>query len=268
MNTRTNLDQELLDLLSNLKQDESVNPSVVYKQNTKVRLMNLIADEEKIIERKSSFVFIRSPKFAFRLAGVFLIIFIFISTGTILAAQSANPKNTLYPVKLASENIALKLSPTPFKANVAVEIAKRRGSEVTVGKKSENNSEIQQGIEKYKESINQAKIFVPSSNTRLHTELEHEENNLNELTRQYEDFEKTDNNTNNEERVKGTSDFKPQTLNQNTQLKSDENKALESPKPTETSTSQSIERTINETRESIEHEIQNAFSPQTSEERK
>ncbi len=268
MNTKTNLDQELFNSLSSLKNDERVKPSVLYKENTKVRLMNLITDEEKSPGSSSSFVFIRNPKFAFRFAGIFLIILVFISSGTILAAQSANPKNSLYPVKLASEDIALKLSPTPFKADVAVEIAKRRGDEITSQQKTDSKPEIKQGIEKYKESIDRAKVFVPSSNTHLNIELKTEEGNLDELTHQYEDSRSDENKTNTEEKVKGTSDFKPQQIQQNTEQKNEEQKIQESPRATETTSSQTIEKSLEETKTNVENEIQKAISPQPPAENK
>ena len=204
---KTDFEKDLIDTLSSLKTNEDVNPSVFFKENTKIRLMNLISNQEKVTEKKPGFVFVKNPKFAFRLAGVFLIVLIFISTGTILAAQSANPKNTLYPVKLASEEIALKLSPTPsFKANIAVGIAKRRGEEITVQQNTDSKSEIKSGIEKYKESINQAKQIVPSNNEHLNSELKDAEYNLDQLTHRYEDSNQN---------VKGASDTNINSSEQN-----------------------------------------------------
>jgi len=197
---QTDSEKDLINTLRSLKTNEGVNPSLFFKENTKVRLMNLISDEEKVLEENPSFVFVKNPKFAFRLAGMFLIILVFVSTGTILAAQSATPKNQLYPVKLASEEIALKLSPnSSLKADIAVEIAKRRGNEITLEQKSVNKSEIKQSIEIYKESIIQAKTLVPSDNTHLTNELRNEESNLDALTHRYEDSE---------QKVKGASDSK------------------------------------------------------------
>ncbi len=264
---KTDFDQDLIKTLRSFKTNENVNPSVFFRENTKVRLMNLIS-EEKVLENKSSFVFIKNPKFAFRLAGAFLIILVFISTGTILAAQSVNPKNSLYPVKLASEDIALKLSPSSFKANVAVEIAKRRGDEIASQEKTNSKSEIKHGIKKYKESIDQARILVPSGNTNLNHELEHEESNLDELTNKYKNSGQNENQSNREREVKGASDSESKQLELNTEEKSSEQKIQESPRPIETNSSQSIEKTIEETKTNVEHEIQNVISPQTSEESK
>lgn len=250
---KTDFEKDLINTLRSLKEDGDVNPSVFFRENTKVRLMNLISDQEKVLEKKPSFVFIKNPRFAFRLVGIFFIILVFISTGTILAAQSVSPKNNLYPVKLASEDIALKLSPSSFKANVAVEIAKRRGDEITLEKKSDSKPEIKHGIEKYKESINQARILVPSGNTNLNHELEHEESNLDELTNEYKNSGENENQINQEQGVKGTQE-----------QESSEIKIQESPKPSETNSSQSVE----ETKTDIESEIQKVISPQTSEENK
>ncbi len=205
---KTDFEKDLINTLRSFKTNEDVNPSVLFKENTKIRLMNLVSEQEKAAENKSGFVFVKNPKFAFRLAGIFLIVLIFISTGTILAAQSANPKNTLYPIKLASEEIALKLSPTPsLKANIAVGIAKRRGDEITIQQNTDSKSEIKYGIEKYKESINQAKQIVPSDNTHLTSELKNEEQNLDQLTHRYEEDSNQD--------VKGASDTNINSSEQN-----------------------------------------------------
>jgi hypothetical protein len=219
---KTDFDQELINTLNSLKTEGNVNPSVFFKETTKVRLMNLIS-EEKVLEEKSSFVFRKNPKFAFRLAGIILIILIFVSSGTILAAQSSNPKNKLYPVKLASEEIALKFSPSSsLKANIAVEIVKRRGDEIASQQKTDNKPEIKRGIERYKESIDQAQSLVPSDNTHLNNELRNEESNLDELTRQYENSGQTEDQINPGQKVKGASDSKVNSPEQNLEQKSSE----------------------------------------------
>lgn len=276
MKTKTDFEKELLNTLSSLRDDEKVNPSVVYRQNTKVRLMNLITDEKKVEERKSNFIFIHNPKFAFRLAGMFLIILIFVSTGTILAAQSANPKNTLYPVKLASEDIALKLSPTPFKADIAVEIAKRRGDEITSEKNSDSKPEIKRGIDKYKESIDKARVLVPSNNIHLSDELKNEEGNLDELTRRYEDSGKTESQNNTEEKVRGASDFNNNSSEQKQELNNSETPTpIQQKSSTEkngesaniqSSPSDSIEKTTQEIRNTIENGVRELTATPSPEE--
>lgn len=265
---QTDSDQKIIDTLRSLKTNEEVNPSVFFKENTKVRLMNLISDEEKVLEKQPSFIFVKNPKFAFRLAGIFLIILVFISTGTILAAQSANPKNTLYPVKLASEEIALKLSSgSSLKANIAVEIAKRRGDEITLGQKSDSKSQIKQGIGTYRESINQARVLVPSNNTHLNNELKNEENNLDELTHRYEDSGQTENQINSKQKVEGASDSNTNPSGQNPEQQKSEVKSpveqqinnqettKEEPK-IQSSPSESFDKTIQDIRDNVEKSVQ------------
>ena len=215
---QTDFDQDLINTLRSLKTEKRANPSVFFKENAEIRLMNLIADEEKVLEKKPGFVFVKNPKFAFRLAGVFLIILIFISTGTILAAQSATPKDKLYSVKLASEEIALKLlPPSSLKANVSVEIVKRRADEIDSEKKNNDKAEIKQGIARYKNSIKEAKKWNHQSL------LEEDEKNLDSLTAEYEDLKK-ENNPASEEKVKGASDSNINLLEQ-----SRENSGIKSP---------------------------------------
>jgi hypothetical protein len=253
---QTDFDQELMNTLHSLKTNGEFNPSLFFKENTKVRLMNLISDEGKVMEKKPGFVFVKNPKFTFRLAGIFIIILALISTGTILAAQSATPKSQLYPVKLASEEVALKLSPNAsFKADIAVEIAKRRGNEITSEQKSVNKSEIKQGIEIYKESIIQAKTLVASDNTHLTNELKNEENNLDELIHMYEDSG---------QKVKGASDLRvnPQTEEQNNsevKLTPTQNRGTDKNGENtiiQNSPSGSFNRTIQDIRDNVEKSVQ------------
>lgn len=239
---KTDFDQDLINTLHSLKRDEDVNPSVSFRENTKVRLMNLISDQEKVLENKPSFVFIKNPKFAFRLAGIFLIILVFIFTGTILAAQSATPKNQLYPVKLASEEIALKLSPSSsLKANIAVEIVRRRASEIDSEKQKGNKSEIKQGITRYKNSIEEAKKWNPQSLLR------DDEKKLESLTTEY-------NNSTPEEKVKGASDSNINSSGQNleqkretklpTEQQNNNQETIREETKTQSSTPDSLDRTI------------------------
>lgn len=264
---KTDFEKNLINTLRSLKTNGDVNPSVFFRENTKVRLMNLIS-EEKVLENKPSFVFIKNPKFAFRLAGAFLIILVFISTGTILAAQSVNPKNSLYPVKLASEDITLKLSPSSFKANVAVEIAKRRGDEIASQQKTNSKSEIKHGIEKYKESIDQARILVPSGNTNLNHELKDEEDNLDQLTHRYEDSG---------EKVKGTSDSNINSSGQNQEKIRSEIKlpikeqtsnqeTIREEIKVQSSPSGSFDKTIQDIRDNVEKSVQELIATPSPEE--
>ena len=262
---KTDFDQELINTLRSLKTEENVNPSVIFRENTRTRLMNLISDGTSAPEDKHAFVFFRNPAFAFKTVGIMFLILLILSTGTILAAQSSNPKNTLYPVKLASEEVALALSPASLKGSVAVEIAKRRGDEITLQQKTDSKSEIKQGLETYRESINQAKILIPSNNQHLSSELKNEESNLDELTHQYENSKESENRNNNEQKVKGASDSNN---NQSEQNSKQNNSAT--PIPTQdtgseknsegtriqNSPSDNIDKTIQEIKNSTEDNLQ------------
>lgn len=181
---KNNLDQNLIQKLKKLKYSEEINLSSNARDNIKIRIFNQIVDA-KAPEKKES-LFFAKPKFAFKTVSFLSLSLLILSTGTILAAQSANPNNPLYAVKLASENAALNLAPTPFKANIAYQVVKRRESEVADEEKTGNKNQISKGLQRYKDSINSAKGFV-SHSPDLSDKLKIQEDSFERLSKKYED---------------------------------------------------------------------------------
>ncbi len=173
MKNEINLNK-LEDILKTLKTYGDASPSEVFKQNARIRILNQISVEPSFETNKN-----RKKYFSFRLALALVLLLILIPTGTILAAQSAGPKNKLYPIKIASENIALKLSPPQLKPSIALEIVKRREEEIS-NQKSQNN-DMQQEINRYKESIDNAKSVTPSNDSAINNELNTYEKNMDKL---------------------------------------------------------------------------------------
>jgi hypothetical protein len=126
-------------ILKNIKTDSGMVPSVAFRTNARIRILNTVASS-KIA---SPMLHYRSIPFihAFRLA----LLMLFFVTSTVYAAQSSNPHDFLYPVKTLSEQAALTLSPTESaKTSVAMTIISRRAGEHESAEKQGNTKEIQQ----------------------------------------------------------------------------------------------------------------------------
>ena len=164
----------LEEILKSLKTETS--PSAEFRQNARIRILNQISESPK-----KEFDYQRNRFFSFRFAFALVLALLVLSSGTILAAQTVGPKSQLFPVKIASENIALGISPTPIKQKLAVEIVKRRAQELSDSQKSGDTQQIQQDITRCKDSLTQAKALVPSSDTNLNSEITSEEKFLNSV---------------------------------------------------------------------------------------
>lgn len=164
---------QLEEILKTLKTESS--PSMEFRENARIRILNQISETPK------TKVYSKNRFFSFRIALALVLTLLVLSSGTILAAQSVGPKNQLFPVKIASENIALGLSPTPIKQKLAVEIVKRRAQELSDSQKSGDSQQIQEGITRCKNSLNQAKSLVGTSDTNLNSEISSEEKFLNSV---------------------------------------------------------------------------------------
>ncbi len=190
MKKETEFDQ-LESLLRSLKTKEEAVPSMEFRQNAKIRIMNSVSPDTSSVSERRSF-------FSFRLALTLVLILLVLSSGTILAAQSASPKSSLYPIKIASENIALNLSPAPLKAQVAIGIVQRRDQELSKEQKTGNSQQIKQGIQRFQESINRAKTVVPENST-INTQLQTQEEKLNAIINNQEKRTEKKESTNHEE---------------------------------------------------------------------
>ena len=262
MKNKIDLEQELLENLKALKKKEYANPSLLFRENSKKRLMNIISDEASVENKASSFVFFRNPKFAFRFATALIIIFLITSSGTILAAQNASPNSSLYPLKLASEKTLLNISPTSsLKAKVSVEIVKRRESEISPEHKETSTAQYKSELDRYRESIEEAKKYNSAK------ELEDDEKNLEELL---QSSKKQDT----QEKPQNT--IKPRINEQPIEQDKQEVKSAESQNVTshtETNTSvtnqtESVQKTIDEVKTNIENALQNPTSSPSHEQEK
>lgn len=262
MKNEIDLEQELLESLKSLKKNEHANPSLLFRKNSKKRLMNIISDEASVENNARSFVFFRNPKFAFRFATALIIIFLLTSSGTILAAQNASPNSSLYPLKLASEKTLLNISPTfSLKAKVSVEIVKRRGNEISPEHKTTSTAEYKNELDRYRESIEEAKKYNSAK------ELEDDEKNLEKLLQ---------NTRGKGAEEKPQSTIKPRINEQEVEQNKQEVKSAESQNTTihtetnasKTNQTESVQKTIDEIKTNTENALQNPISSPNHEQEK
>jgi hypothetical protein len=145
MNNQTD---QLSQLLKELKHSDAVTPCASFRMNARIRILNTVSKNTQTVPHvKSSPIFLR---YAFR----FAVIIIFLIAGTIVYAQSSNPGDPLFSVKVVSERTALILSPSEqIKTNIAASIIARRADEVVHAQKEGNKSEIQQTVSNYKNTV-------------------------------------------------------------------------------------------------------------------
>ena len=145
MNNQTELEQ----ILRNFKNDGGVSPDASFRTNARIRILNTVSGQARSVPGVNTRSFFTS--FAFRIAAILL----FLSGGTIVyAAQSSNPSDALYSIKVASERTAMTLSPSgSLKTEVAATIISHRADEIVHAQKEGNKKALQQSVTSYKETV-------------------------------------------------------------------------------------------------------------------
>lgn len=157
-------------ILASLKETAEVNPDPTFRRNAGIRLLNRISAGKQVPVSQKYTGFFAKP---FQLAFACLMVFLVGGAGTVFAAQSSLPTDTLYPVKQASEQTLLGLTPSPWKGEVALAIADRRADElkklITLGK----NNQIATAVADYAQSIKQVEATdnVPQSVIDAHVAI-------------------------------------------------------------------------------------------------
>ena len=104
---------------------EAIEPSQLLIEHGWEALRGRIAEEEASWKK---------PLF---LVTTIILLLVLTTGGTVYAAQSAKPGDPLYGVKVASERVALRLAPSPWKDDVVEVILNRRVAEVEEASKHE-----------------------------------------------------------------------------------------------------------------------------------
>lgn len=133
-------------LLRSLRDDPHAIPSESFRTNARIRILNRIRIGHTP-EQSPSWI-----RRTWQATLATLAMPALLGVGVVVAAQSSNPHDTLYPVKIASEKAALMLAPAPqIKTDVATTIIDRRAQEIKHAQG--DTQEIQERIQTYKETV-------------------------------------------------------------------------------------------------------------------
>ena len=115
-------DKKIGKLLGSLADDPSLKPEAHFRTLARIRLTNLAAPPALPVHPAGFW-----HRAVFKLAAAIAPLAF---AGTVLAAQTSLPGQPLYPVKIASEKVALTVAPTSLKTSVATGIIDRRAAEI------------------------------------------------------------------------------------------------------------------------------------------
>lgn len=116
--------------MASQKASSAVGPRPEFKARTRYEIQSRLHDKERKTEPGKASLVGWMPRWAVVVASVVLI-FLLAGTGTVAASGTSMPDDTLYPVKLATERVQLRLSRGDIrKARVNVRLADRRIKEI------------------------------------------------------------------------------------------------------------------------------------------
>lgn len=112
---------------------------------------------------KGSFLFFRNPRFA--TAALALLLILTISGGAVLASQESLPGDTLFPIKLLTEEVEKFLARGDFsKVEISLKLSNKRLEEVikltSFGNQEENQEHINKNLERFKMELKTAEGFL------------------------------------------------------------------------------------------------------------
>lgn len=124
------LDPLLRVAMASQKASSAVEPRPEFKTRTRYEIQSQLHEKERKTEPKKPSLVGWMPRWVVVAASVVLI-FLLAGTGTVAASSTSMPDDTLYPVKLATERVQLRLSRGDIrKARVNVRLADRRVKEI------------------------------------------------------------------------------------------------------------------------------------------
>jgi len=127
------MNKNLISKLNKLKTNPYTNPSEEYKIALRSRILSQIYEPEDSLLNK-----LFASKFL-KISAIIFLLFVITGSGVVVAAQSSNPGDALYEIKLASEEAALKIAPKAVKKKVMKKIEQRRAVEEEIEEIKNNN---------------------------------------------------------------------------------------------------------------------------------
>lgn len=159
--------KNLEDVLSKLEKEVLLDPE--FKRILREKVLN---NFEK--EQQRNFPF-------FRFVFAILLLLLIGGGSTVFAAQSSLPGDNLYPIKTASEEALLTLSPSSLKGKVALIVSDRRAEEIKKLNEEGKDNEVSNAAIKYKESVGRLRKIDHLSNPEVKEHLSKNKEVLNGL---------------------------------------------------------------------------------------
>lgn len=120
--------EPLLQTALNAKEMLDIAPSPEFRERARYQILTELRDIEERKQRRFS-LFGWQPRWA--TAAIAVLVLLIASSGTVAAAGNSMPDQPLYPVKLATENVRLALTPSQLgKAEYYAELVDRRVGEI------------------------------------------------------------------------------------------------------------------------------------------
>lgn len=128
----------------------------------------------------------------FQLVTALSLVVLLVGSGTVYAAQWAKPQDALFPVKVLSEQVAVRLAPTKaIRQTVAQTVMERRLEELKSAGKTNDKKTIDGAIEEYRKSREDIATTADTKDQHLKQELEkHDEEFRQFINRHAPDQEK------------------------------------------------------------------------------
>ncbi|MDD5126491.1 MAG: DUF5667 domain-containing protein [Dehalococcoidales bacterium] len=141
----------LLETAIAAKQATAVKPRAEFREKTRRQFQNAVY--ETVEKRAHRSLFSWHPQWATTVAAV-LIVVLLGGGGTVAAASNSLPDETLYPVKIATEQVRLVLTPTAMgKADLYVKLTDKRVSEIEAMAARGNPHHIEVASERMNEHL-------------------------------------------------------------------------------------------------------------------
>ncbi len=151
MNNYNNLEQ----ILKDLHHLPAATPEAGFRTNARIRLLNLFSAAKTPVSAAATMAI--RPR-VLRWAGAFALATFILGTGAVYASQSSLPGTPLYPVKIASEKVALGLAPTgQIKTAVATSMIDRRAEEINKLHQEEATEETKVAVQNYTQTVAEIK---------------------------------------------------------------------------------------------------------------
>ncbi len=172
-------------ILRSLK--EEVSPPDTFRANARIRVINTVTNPHPL--RASWY---RRPRVLGYTLGT-AIATVVLSVGTVYASQSSLPDNSLYPIKVLSEKVALTLSPTEsLKTTVATTIISRRIDEVQKAQIQGDQKEIDASVDNLNTDVAQLQQRKDISHDAIETVLTQHQTFINSLEHRDGENKKSD----------------------------------------------------------------------------